>query len=241
MQPNLHSYMLPWRLLMKSSILNKPCKSPCTVPAFSVSTHPIVWPCTVLSIELHAVYPAFIDRELPLLQKRHQNDGKDDMLLTRQALLHERRESLKQTVGYLELQIDNGDHSNDSETLQKEVDTAKQCLELCEMARESVAKEPPHITQVVGEVVAQDGSYQELVITPTCNSWLAAQDGSYKEASTQRSDVGLAAYDNSSLVVVNILADVFEVNNAVANKNSKILVGSMPEDVLLRMVRYGSQ
>jgi hypothetical protein len=145
-------------------------------------------------------------------------------LLTRRAL-DENRDRLEQTIGRLELRIHNGDPSNDYERLQKDLDISKQCLELCRMVTDNKVSELPPITQSFGEVVAQNRT-QVLVETFADRSDVRTSEGSSV----------IAAYNGSRQTVVNTLADLFGVEKAVANNNSRMLLGSMSEDVLSDMV-----
>lgn len=140
-------------------------------------------------------------REFLLPQRRPQDGTKDSeqscfeaQLLTRQ-VLNDNRDSFSAIITQLRDRLEKvvlgNDPSDEKERsrLQEDINTSKQCLEVCKAASEVSAQKIYRI----GEVIA---------------------DG------------------NSDQVVVNTLADLFDITKAVSKGNSAQLVGSMTEEGL---------
>ncbi|KAJ5640302.1 uncharacterized protein N7484_008164 [Penicillium longicatenatum] len=152
------------------------------------------------------------DREPALLGQGQQDTAKDNtqnqfaaQMLTRQAL-HENQDNFATIIGQLRSRLETlvlkNDPSDENERsrLLSDINTSKQCLEVCKIASEvSIRKE-----YRIGEVVADGDSDQ---------------------------------------VVVNTLADLFDVKKALSLGNSAQLVGSMTEGALrdLTEKRYNSR
>lgn len=152
------------------------------------------------------------NQESALLHEGPRNATQDDgqncfeaQTLTRQAL-DENRDSFAMIIGQLRSRLESlvlkNDPSDENERsrLLSDINTSKQCLEVCKVASEvSTQKE-----YRVGEVVADGDSDQ---------------------------------------VVVNTLADIFDVKKALSLGNSAQLVGSMTEEALRHLTekRYSSR
>ncbi|KAJ5289004.1 hypothetical protein N7478_002034 [Penicillium angulare] len=152
------------------------------------------------------------DREPALLGQGQQNTAEDNtknrfeaQMLTRQAL-HENQDNFTTIIGQLRSRLEHlllkNDPSDDNERsrLLSDINTSKQCLEVCKVASEvSIRKE-----YRIGEVVADGDSDQ---------------------------------------VVVNTLADLFDIKKALSLGNSAQLVGSMTDEALrdLAEKRYNSR
>lgn len=151
-------------------------------------------------------------REQSLLREVPQNAAEEEVpkcfeaqLLTNQALGNN-RDNLSEVIGLLQERlkalVSNKEPSNENERLrlQEDLNTSKQCIEVCNMASE-VSRQKIYR---VGEVIADGESDQ---------------------------------------VVVNTLADLFDVKKALSTGNSAQLVGSMTEESLRHLTekRYGSR
>ncbi|KAJ5198201.1 uncharacterized protein N7498_007318 [Penicillium cinerascens] len=152
------------------------------------------------------------NRESSLLHPGPQNATDDDVqnyfeaqMLTRQAL-NENQDSFITIIGQLRNRLENlilkndPNDENERSRLLSDINTSKQCLEVCKVASEVSTQK----VYRVGEVVADGDSDQ---------------------------------------VVVNTLADLFDVKKALSLGNSAQLVGSMTEEALRHLTekRYNSR
>ena len=108
-----------------------------------------------------------LQRETPQHSAGYVLNQFEAQLLTQKSL-NENRDNLLETIGRLRERLEsitsNGGPDDNSETLrlQEEINTQKQCLEVCKEATAQVSRQKIHI---IGEVIAEDDCDQVVVTT----------------------------------------------------------------------------
>lgn len=147
--------------------------------------------CLHICEDARTYIESLTNRESSLLQEAARNDAEGDarncfeaQALTRQAL-DENRDSFAEISRHLQErllpQALNGDRMNDSERLrlQEDINTAKQCLEVCKVASEASRQK----IYRVGEVIAKGNSDQ--VVVDTLSDLFDVQKASSTDSSAQ--------------------------------------------------------